>query len=362
MTEVDRYSPDSLGSKKKFLTEKLVPIAEVLASRKFNPIPFHDSFVQTTAGVCMPPFTEKEKPTTKKREFVRVDNNAEIALDYSLHTEHNEHPTIVIIPGITGLSTSPFSVGVANKAVHDGFNAVRVNLRSAGDAGSRSTTSFHAGQTEDIKEVFNELSSNGLTELYVVASSFGGNVLLKTIGEMGEEAKKIIRGTALVSPVVKLDDVVRNMSRFYERQILRTLKNRVKEKAKKDPKNWDISSLNKIKGIHQWESSYQIGPGPIRWDFTDLQQYYKNVSPLPYVGKIAIPTFIIHAEDDPIVSALPLGGEQFTNNPQIFVMKTLHGGHAGFVNVVKTGEDLDRHWAQNRVIEFFNLLQRSQRV
>jgi len=38
-------------------------------------------------------------------------------------------------------------------------------------------------------------------------------------------------------------------------------------------------------------------------------------------------------------------------------MLTEHGGHGGFVNFRRTGDDLDRHWGQNRVIEFFRLLE-----
>lgn len=358
MKEEDHYSQDPFNSKRESLAQELVPIADALASRKFNPMPFHNSFLQTAAGVLMPPFIEKEKHIMEKREFVKVAENAEIALDYSLHGECNKRPTIVIIPGVIGSSSSPFSVGVANKAVHYDFNAVRINLRSAGDTGSRSTTLYHAGQSEDIKRVFDELGNKGLTKkLYIAAASLGGNMLLKAIGEMGEEARERIGGIALVSPVVNLGHTGATINRIHEYFILRTLKKKVKEKAKVSPDNWDTSLLKSIKTILQWDSVYQTGPEPLRWGFTDVQDYYQKASALQYVNKIAVPTFIIHAQDDPIVSALPLRGEQFPNNPQIFVTLTAHGGHTGFVNFRKAGDDLDKHWAQNRIIEFLRLLE-----
>jgi len=353
-----RYSQDSLDSKGKLLAQELVPIADTLLSRKFSPMPFHNSLIQTAAGVWMPPFTERQKHVTKRREFVRVAENAEIALDYSLQRNADKYPTVVIVPGVIGSSRSPFSVGAANKAVHYDFNAVRVNLRSAGDTGSRSSTLYHAGQSEDIKRVFDELGNKGLTKkLYIVATSLGGNMLLKAIGEMGEEARERIGGIALVSPVVNLEHTGAYMKRIHEYFILRTLKKKVKEKAKAFPDNWDTSLLKNIKTIEEWNATFQVGNGSTRWGFTDLQDYYQKASALPYVSKIAVPTFLIHSEDDPVVSALPLRGEQFVRNPHIFVMITQHGGHTGFVNFRRTGDDLDRHWAQNRVIEFFRLLE-----
>lgn len=358
MNEGYRYSQEPLNSKRELLAEELVPIADILASRKFNPMPFHNSLIQTAAGVWMPPFTERKNHMMEKREFVRVAENSEIALDYSLHMEANRHPTVVIIPGVLGSSSSPFSVGVANKAVHYDFNAVRVNLRSAGNTGSRSSTLYHAGQSEDIRRVFDELGNKGLTEkLYIAATSLGGNIVLKAIGEMGEEARQRIGGIALVSPVVDLEHASVNINRIHEYLVLRTLKKKVEEKAKLSPDNWDTSVLKRIKTIPQWDSVYQTGPKPLRWGFTDVQDYYQKASALRYVSKIAIPTFIIHSQDDPMVSPLPLRGEQFASNPHIFVLKTLHGGHTGFVNFRKTGDDLDRHWAQNRAMEFFRLLE-----
>lgn len=359
MIEAYRYSPDSLGSKRELLAEELAPIADILTSREFRPgsWPFNDPYVQTAAGV-VPQFIERIKGMDFKREFLRVAENAEIALDYSLHQEPRDHPTVVIVHGLVASGNSPFPVGIANNAIHHGFNAVRVNLRSAGDTGLRSQTFYHAGLSEDIKKVLEELNNKGLArKLYIAAVSLGGNMVLKAVGEMGQEAKGKIGGVGLMSSVVNMEDYRQNIKFPYQWFIVRSMKDAVKRKAKADPENWDISILKGIKRISDLESKIQVGEGPLRWGFTDLQDYYQKASALPYVSKIAVPTFIIHAEDDPVVSAFPLRSKEFFSNPNIIVMLTKHGGHGGFVNFGGIGEDLDRHWAQNRVIEFFRLLE-----
>ena len=162
-----------------------------------------------------------------------------------------------------------------------------------------------------------------------------------------------------MSSVVNIEDHEQNIHHFYERFIVRGMKAAVKRKAELDPANWDISGLNAIKTISDWESVFQVGPEPIKWGFTDLQDYYQKASALPHVSKIAVPTFVIHAQDDPMVSALPLRSKEFGRNPNIIVMLTKHGGHGGFVNSIRRSEDLDTHWGQNRVIEFFRLIEDS---
>ena len=289
MKERDHYLSESLSSKRESLAEELEPTADILRSREFRPgpWPFYDPLVQTAARVIVPKFTEGENNMVVEREFLRVAENAEIALDYSLHQDPENHPTVVIVHGLVASGKSPFPVGIANKAIHYGFNTVRVNLRSAGDTGLRSQTFYHAGLSEDIKRVLEELNNKGLArKVYIAAVSLGGNVVLKAIGEMGEQARGRIGGIAVMSPVVNMEGYEQNINHFYERFIVRGMKAAVKRKAKLDPKNWDTSDFNAVKRISDWESKFQIGAGPTRWGFTDLQDYYQKASALPHVSKM----------------------------------------------------------------------------
>ncbi len=363
------YFKGPLISEREFLAEELVPIKSTLESRKFSPpIPFHNPHIQTIAGYRISPFIERKTDIVAKRKFVEVAPGAKIALDYSLHGYPNNRPTVVIVPGITGSSRSPFSVGVANKAIHYDFNAVRVNFRGAKDTGNSSKTLCHAGLSKDIHTVLKDIKNRELTgKIYIAAVSFGGNMVLKAVGEMGQEAQGKIGGVGLVSSVVDSENSWQNIHShyWYERAVLKELKNAVKRQARAYPEDWNTSLLNllkNIKTIEEWNATYQVGPESTRWGFTDLQDYYKKASALPFVSKIAVPTFLIHAEDDPVVSASPLKGEQFVNNPNIITVFTKHGGHGGFVDFRRTGDDLDRHWGQNRVIEFFRLLEKNTKT
>jgi len=55
-----------------------------------------------------------------------------------------------------------------------------------------------------------------------------------------------------------------------------------------------------------------------------------------------------------------LSGEPFTlpetrSNPSLLMGLTRQGGHVGFLEQTLAGGDIDRFWAENRLIDFFRL-------
>jgi len=50
--------------------------------------------------------------------------------------------------------------------------------------------------------------------------------------------------------------------------------------------------------------------------------------------------------------------DEFKNNPYFISLLTPCGAHGAFVTAKKMYGDLDRHWGQNRAIEFIRLLEK----
>jgi len=88
--------------------------------------------------------------------------------------------------------------------------------------------------------------------------------------------------------------------------------------------------------------------------FVDAEDYYFRASSLRVAAKIRIPTLVIHAEDDPFIPITPLRDPAIADNPYILLLAPKHGGHVAFISADK-GDDPDRFWAENRVIEFCKL-------
>src|SRR5437588_9273247 len=83
--------------------------------------------------------------------------------------------------------------------------------------------------------------------------------------------------------------------------------------------------------------------------FRGATDYYHRASSLRIIDRIALPTLVITAEDDPFVPPAPFRDPKVTGNPHIDLRMSAHGGHCGFVGPT-SGED-DGYWAEHQVVE-----------
>src|SRR5260370_7713248 len=107
--------------------------------------------------------------------------------------------------------------------------------------------------------------------------------------------------------------------------------------------------MGEIRRIEEFEGHY-VAPA---FGFANASDYYAKASSLPFIGRIRIPTLIIHAEDDPFIPFAPLLDASIAANAYVLLMATARGGHLAFLSA-NAGED--RFWAENRVIEFCKLI------
>ena len=314
-----------------------------------------NSHIQTVSGVFIPYF--KAEGWKVDRKLIDLADGSKIAADFSIQDNPKDHPTVVIVPGLVASSHATYSLGIGHKAFHYGFNVVRMNLRNQGGTEHLSKSLYHGGQSEDVITLINTLVDQGLDNIYLTGVSLGGNICLKAVGELGEEAKKHIKTLGVLSPVadplVSWQPMEKRENLLYQANIVHGLKDLIRKKAVIEPGVWDTSLLKGIKTMQQLDEAYQV---PF-YGFKTCDDYYRNESSMPWVPKITIPTLVIHAEDDTFVPVEPLKRPEFSNNPNIVTLITPKGGHSGFISSRKRYGDLDLHWDQNRVIDFFRLLQ-----
>jgi predicted alpha/beta-fold hydrolase len=335
----------------------LPAILQQLKNRPFIPARFCKSpNMQTLAYLITPYF--KDPGWHLERTFIDVSHQSKIALDCCFQADAKNHPTILAVSGINGSSRSKYMRSLGNKAFHLGFNVILFNFRNMGDSERFSKTLYHAGLSEDIKRTLEELRRWGLRETYISALSLGGNTSLKLAGELGRDAENYMRGLAVISSLTDAPNSWQMLEKqpVHTRLIVKGLKDVIKKRAKIDPPGtWDVSKLRRIKTLREWDNVYQVGE-KYPWGFTSVDDYYQKASSLPLIARIQIPTLVIHARDDYILPVSPFLGSEFTHNPHITMLITEHGGHGCFIGKRKISGDLDRHWAQNRVLEFFQFL------
>lgn len=334
----------------------LAEAARIFASKPYKPHPvFSGGHAQTLASFAWPRRWRLRSQTDQERLFA-VGHDTKILAHCRWQAKRAEHPTIVLWHGIEGSSGAVYMLATAQKAFRAGFNVLRVNLRNCGDTEHLTPTLYHGGLTEDLRAVLTELiEHDGLSRLFLVGFSLGGNMVLKLAGEYGDQPPKEILAVCAISPSVDLgasgDLIGRRSNWIYHRDFVRRLKNRIKLKGKLYPEIYDTSEVHLIHTIREFDERFTS----VAHGFANAADYYDKASALRVIDKIRLPTLIIHAQDDPFIPFAPLRDPSFGANPNILLLGPERGGHVAFIAAKRSPADPDLFWAENRVLEFCKL-------
>jgi len=328
--------------------------ARIFAGKPFQPHPlFRGGHAQTLASFAWPRRFRLRRPGDEERLF-EVAPNTQVLAHCRWHKNRTEHPTVVLWHGIEGSSDGVYMLATAQKAFRVGFNVVRMNLRNCGGTEHLTTTLYHGGLSEDLRTVVKELiEGDGLSRLFLIGFSLGGNMVLKLAGEYAEYPPTEVVAVCAISPSVDLDasgdSISQSSNWIYHRDFVRRLKNRIRLKGKLYPEVYDTSKLHLVRTLREFDERFTS----VAHGFANAADYYHKASALRVMDKIRVPTLIIHAQDDPFIPFAPLRDPSVGANPYILLLGPAHGGHVAFV--AAAANDEDRFWAENRVLEFCRL-------
>jgi len=264
-------------------------------------------------------------------------------------------PTLVVLHGTGGSSASTYMQGLSHKAYREGWNAILVNLYNTNSELPKPKV-FHSGSSREVGEVLQKLArSHQVQEFFLAGVSMGGNILLKLMGEWGSDSLVAVRAAGVISPLVDLTTawkVLEKPSNFlFQHHFVKNFKKRIKRHRSSLSPFVDVEALLGIKTLRQFD---QLFTAPLA-GFRDAFDYYERASALPYLKDIRIPTLLIHSHDDPLLPVEPFTLPETRSNPSLFIGLTRQGGHVGYLEQALSGGDIDRFWAENRLIDFFRL-------
>ncbi len=262
-----------------------------------------------------------------------------------------EHPTLIALHGLNGSSDAHYMRGIAAKAFARGMNVVRLNQRNCGNTEHLAEGLFHSGLTTDAARVIDELIEvDAVRSIAVAGYSLGGNLALKLAGEYGSHAPAALSAVAAVSPIIEISECTRALERpenwMYQWNFVRDLKRRMRRKERHHPGLFDLTRLHAVKTVREFDDAFTAP----YFGFRSAEDYYHRASAMRIIDRIAVPTLIITAEDDPFVPSQPFRDPKVTSNPHIDLRISRHGGHCGFVGP-RSGED-DGYWAERQIVEF----------
>ena len=192
---------------------------------------------------------------------------------------------------------------------------------------------------------------DGLTHIVVAGYSLGGNLALRLAGTHPPDALPALAGVCAVSPVLDLEACVQALERksnfIYQWNFVRNLKNRMRRKQVHFPGAFDLSRLDGIRTVRQFDSAYTAP----YFGFASAEDYYHRAAALRVIERIQVPALIITAEDDPFVPHASFRDPAIAANPHVTLVVTPHGGHCGFLGD-RTAGDEDGYWAERQIVEF----------
>jgi predicted alpha/beta-fold hydrolase len=315
---------------------------------------FRHGHAQTLAAYAWPRgfrfYSERDE-----ERFFDVETGVKVLAHCRWQTDSGNHPTIVVWHGIEGSTASNYMLAMAEKGFRAGFNIVRVNLRNCGGTEHLTPTLYHGGLSGDLRAVVKELiEKEQISQMFLAGFSLGGNLVLKLAGEYGDEPPPEILGVCAISPSVDLSAaaelILKPSNWIYQQDFVRRLKNRIRTKHKLYPDLYDISGLEQVRTLKQFDDRFTARAH----GFANADDYYYRSSSLRVIDRIRIPTLIIHAEDDPFIPFSPLRDPAVANNPHVLVLAPEQGGHVAFISANQK-DDPDRFWAENRMLEFYKL-------
>jgi predicted alpha/beta-fold hydrolase len=327
-------------------------LARRLKTRPFVP---HHTFkhgdLQTLSAFFWPGRFHPRDLTGDEERLFQIEPGSQVLARCRWQVQPAKHATLLIWHGMEGSTSSAYMLTTANKAWDAGFNVLRVNVRNCGNTEHLTPTLYHAGLTSDLRAVIDELiHRDGLDRLFVAGFSLGGNLVLKMAGEFADAAPPELKAVCAVSPSVDLRASTKLMARprnwIYNQTFLRRLKTRIRTKARLYPNLYDVTGLDQIRSIEQFDNRFVAQA----FSFANAEDYYAKASSLPLIGRIRVPTLIIHAQDDPFIPFKPLRDHSIASNPYVLLLAPERGGHVAFV--AAASKDEDRFWAENRLVEF----------
>jgi len=314
--------------------------------------------IQTIAGNYLSRVDSLPAPESHLVEVSPATNN-QIASQVLCHCHWQSNdlraarPTAIIVHGLEGSSTSQYVVGNSNKLWRAGCNVIRMNMRNCGGTEALSPTLYHSGLSGDVLTVMNFfVTQYGLQSVSLIGYSMGGNLVLKLAGELGASAPSVLHSAIGISPAVDLgpsaDAMHLPQNRLYEMKFLRNLLRRFRRKAMLFPRAYDRNRAAAIRSLREFDDRITA----LYSGFSSADDYYYRAAAARVVDRIAVPTLILHALDDPFIRLTAESREKINANPSITLIESEHGGHCAFLAQPDEASGYDGYWAEHTLLRF----------
>jgi predicted alpha/beta-fold hydrolase len=283
---------------------------------------------QTVAGRLV----RRARPLSLVRERIELPDGDFVDVDVSATARAGE-PLVLLLHGLEGSARRGYAINTYGELAAAGIGAIGLNFRSCSGEPNRLARSYHSGDTNDLRFIVDILAERYPgSPLGIIGFSLGGNVLLKWLGEEGDDAvRRVVACVAISVPydLAACADILERsfMGRFYMRVFLKTLVAKSERKAPLLPASIDLAQARLATTFRAFDDAVTA---PLH-GFVDAADYYARSSSAHFLPQVRVPTLLLHAADDPFYPASRLPWPAIRANPALEAIITERGGHVGFV-------------------------------
>lgn len=252
---------------------------------------------------------------------------------------------VLLLHGLEGSLKSHYAGGIMRRLIRHGFSVCFMHFRGCSGEPNRLLSSYHSGKTDDLGKILEHIEMSREKQVYAaVGVSLGGNVLLKWLGEQGEQCS--LKRAVVISVPFKLEHaaqrMARGLSRIYQRHLISNLQDKYTKKFSRIASPLEID-VSKLTTFHQFDDQVTA---PLH-GFSGVQDYYLRSSSRQFIPRIRVPTLILHARQDPFMfpDSAPSEDELPEN---VWLEMPEHGGHVGFISGWLPG--WADYWGEKRIV------------
>lgn len=277
-------------------------------------------------------FIQKRLNLASKQEELYTTDGGNFIVDWFPQPQVGNNAVLVLIPGITANSRSPYVEEICSCAIQQGFQVVVCNHRGSRGEKIIGDKIYSAVETNPLSTLLDCITNrHPHSKIIALGVSLGGMILTKYLSDVGNESK-VLCAMSICMPwdCFQTQNALEKsfLSRvFYNRKITGNL-------MKFACINYEL--INRVTGVTKLEleglkviSDFDSSVIVPMYGYSSIEDYYNEASPIGRLKNIKIPFICLNTRDDPFVpwTSVPVG-EFFSSNSLLIVTEA--GGHVGF--------------------------------
>ena len=261
-----------------------------------------------------------------------LEDGAVINLDW---VKGGSKHLLVLLPGLEGHSRRIYTSRLAQAVHGEAWDVLLPNYRGSNKSINPVAKTYHGGAIDDLHEILGQvIESNPQYESISLGGfSLGGNIVLNYLGNPRLNKSELIQSAICFSVPCDFSSssplLTGGLNHWiYGKRFVSSLKQQVREQKEIFRGHFDEAQFDKIRTLRDFDEVFTSRVN----GYNDSNDYYQQVSSLQFLNTISVPTLLVSAKNDPLLSESCYPRKIAENSELLYLETPAFGGHVGFAN------------------------------